>query len=520
MKKDEKMSIEDMTAYMRIVPERKASYAEFPDTMNDEIKEYLGKQGINALYTHQTEMFEKAGRGENTVITTSTASGKTLAFLLPVLQKILEDPLTRAIFVYPTKALASDQYRSLQPVLEYFGEGKIQAGVYDGDTMPAERSRIRKSANIILTNPEMLNSAFLPNHSKYGFDFIFANLRYIVIDELHSYRGAFGAHLANIFRRMHRICQYYHSSPQFLCSSATIANPVELAKKVCGTAFSLIEKDGSPSPVREYRIIQPPEIKGHNDKVYGRYAASTVAADMLPDLVKEQRHFIAFGKSRRTVEVILKEARDKVDAAGFLSQADSRKIAGYRGGYTPLERKEIERKMMSGELNGLVSTNALELGIDIGSLDTTVIVGYPGTRASFWQQSGRAGRNGQTCVNYLILENQPFDQYIAVEPWWLFEGKSENAIVDPDNLLIELAHIRAAAAELPLSLDDAALFPSLGEIIPVLMKAEEVKSMAGRFAWSGPAFPAGDYSLRNMDKTRFKLILDNENREITEIRDG
>ena len=213
----------------------------------------------------------------------------------------------------------------------------------------------------------------------------------------------------------------------------------------------------------------------------------------------------------------MKEARDKLDAAGFLSQADSRKIAGYRGGYTPLERKEIERKMMSGELNGLVSTNALELGIDIGSLDTTVIVGYPGTRASFWQQSGRAGRNGQTCVNYLILENQPFDQYIAVEPGWLFEGKSENAIVDPDNLLIELAHIRAAAAELPLSLDDAALFPSLGEIIPVLMKAEEVKSMAGRFAWSGPAFPAGDYSLRNMDKTRFKLILDNENREITEM---
>ena len=238
---------------------------------------------------------------------------------------------------------------------------------------------------------------------------------------------------------------------------------------------------------------------------------------MLPDLVKEQRHFIAFGKSRRTVEVILKEARDKLDATGFLSQADSRKIAGYRGGYTPLERKEIERKMMSGELNGLVSTNALELGIDIGSLDTTVIVGYPGTRASFWQQSGRAGRNGQTCVNYLILENQPFDQYIAVEPGWLFEGKSENAIVDPDNLLIELAHIRAAAAELPLSLDDAALFPCLGEIIPVLMKAEEVKSMAGRFAWSGPAFPAGDYSLRNMDKTRFKLILDNENREITEM---
>ena len=517
MKKEDKMSVEDLTVYMRVVPEKPACYEAFPSTMRKEIQEYLKKQGIQALYTHQVEMFERAEQKENTVITTSTASGKTLAFLLPVLQKILEDPLTRAIFVYPTKALASDQYRALQPVLEYFGEGRIQAGVYDGDTMPAERSRIRKSANIILTNPEMLNSAFLPNHSKYGFDFIFANLKYIVIDELHSYRGAFGAHLANIFRRLHRICQYYQSKPQFLCSSATIANPVELAEKICGTTFSLIEKDGSPSPVREYRIIQPPEIKGHNDKVYGRYAASTVAADLIPDLVEEKKHFIAFGKSRRNVEVILKEARDKLDAAGFLSKADSSKIAGYRGGYTPLERKEIERKMMDGELQGLVSTNALELGIDIGSLDTTVIVGYPGTRASFWQQSGRAGRNGQTCVNYLILENQPFDQYIAAEPGWLFEGKSENAIVDPDNLLIELAHIRAAAAELPLSLDDAALFPSLGEIIPVLMKAEEVKSMAGRFAWSGPAFPAGDYSLRNMDKTRFKLILEQENREITEM---
>jgi DEAD/DEAH box helicase domain-containing protein len=197
------------------------------------------------------------------------------------------------------------------------------------------------------------------------------------------------------------------------------------------------------------------------------------------------------------VEVILKEARDKLDASGFLGAGNSRKIAGYRGGYTPLERKTIERKMIQGELSGLVSTNALELGIDIGKLDTTVIVGYPGTRASFWQQSGRAGRNGETCVNYLILENQPFDQYIAISPDWLFSGESEHAIVDPDNLLIELAHVRAAAAEMPLSLDDIALFPELGEILPVLLEVEEVKSFSGRFSWSGPAFPAGDYSLRN-----------------------
>ena len=499
--------IRDLVIYTKTMPAHPADFADFPAGLHSDIRTYLTSHNIPRLYTHQAEMFEKAQNGENVVITTSTASGKTLSFLLPVLQEVLEDPLTRAVFVYPTKALAADQYRALQPFLEYFGEGRISAGVYDGDTMAAERSRIRKSANIILTNPEMLNAAFLPNHSKYGFDFIFANLKYIVIDELHSYRGAFGAHLANIFRRMKRVCGYYRSKTQFLCSSATIANPVELAERICGEKFELIDQDGSPAPEKEYRIVQPPEIKGTNDKIYGRRSASSVAADLIPELVEEDRHFIAFGRSRRNVEVILKESRDKLDAAGFLGHGGSGKIAGYRGGYTPLERREIERKMTDGELSGLVSTNALELGIDIGKLDSTVIVGYPGTRASFWQQTGRAGRSGEKCVNYLILENQPFDQYIAVDPEWLFSRASESAVVDPDNLLIQLAHIRAAAAEMPLSLDDAALFPDLGEVIPVLMNVEEVKSLAGRFAWAGPAFPAGDYSLRNMDRTRFKLIV-------------
>lgn len=498
------------TIYKKVIPEKPAVYADFPASLSIEIREYLHSGNIPRLYTHQAEMYEAAMGGSNAVITTSTASGKTLSFLLPVLQKILENPLTRAVFLYPTKALASDQYRALAPILEYFGPGRISAGVYDGDTMAAERSRIRKSANIILTNPEMLNSAFLPNHSKHGFDFIFSNLKYIVIDELHSYRGAFGAHLANIFRRMKRICNYYRSSPQFLCSSATIANPVELAEKICGTSFVLISKDGAPAPEKEYRIIQPPQIKGSNDKIYGRISAAAVASELICQLVEEERHFIAFAKSRRNVEVILKETRDKLDEAAFLGRGKSERIAGYRGGYMPLERKEIERKMLSGELSGLISTNALELGIDIGKLDSTVLAGYPGTRASFWQQTGRAGRNGEKCVNYLILANQPFDQYIAIDPEWLFSVKSENAIVDPNNLLIELSHVRAAAAEMPLTMDDIALFPELGEIIPVLLNAEEVKNFSGRFAWAGPAFPAGDYSLRNMDKTRFQLILEEE----------
>lgn len=288
---------------------------------------------------------------------------------------------------------------------------------------------------------------------------------------------------------------------------------MELAKNICGRTFTLIDNDGSPAPRKEYRILQPPVIKGSNDKIYGRYSASTVASDLITQLVAEHRHFIAFGRSRRNVEVILKESRDKLADA----HAHAGQIAGYRGGYTPQERRDIERRMISGELAGLISTNALELGIDIGSLDSTIIVGYPGTRASFWQQTGRAGRSGASCVNYLILENQPFDQYIAIDPDWLFNQESEHAIVDRDNLLIQLSHIRAAAAEMPLSMDDIALFPALGEVIPVLLKAGEVKSLGGRFAWAGPAFPAGDYSLRNMDQTRFKLILDNDGREITEM---
>ena len=507
--------MENLTIYKKIIPEKSAEYADFPVSLRRELGEYLNSRNIPRLYTHQAEMYEAAMDGANVVITTSTASGKTLSFLLPVVQRILEDPLTRAIFLYPTKALASDQYRAIAPILEYFGPGRISAGVYDGDTAPAERSRIRKSANIILTNPEMLNSAFLPNHSKFGFDFIFSNLKYIVIDELHSYRGAFGAHLANLFRRMKRICNYYQSAPQFLCSSATIANPIELAELICKTSFVLIDRDGSPAPEKEYRIIQPPQIKGSHDKIYGRKSASSIASEVICRLVENEAHFIAFAKSRRNVEVILKESRDKLDGAVFLGSGGSGRIAGYRGGYTPLERKEIERKMLDGDLLGLVSTNALELGIDIGKLDSTLLAGYPGTRASFWQQTGRAGRNGEKCINYLILANQPFDQYIAIDPEWLFSMESENAVVDPDNLLIELSHVRAAAAEMPLTMDDVGLFPDLGEIIPVLLNAEEVKGMSGRFAWAGPAFPAGDYSLRNMDQTRFKLILD-ESLEVPE----
>lgn len=511
------MEIKDLITYTKEYPAREAIYSDFPEDMLPELSAYLKKQGISGLYCHQAEMFEKAQEGKNLVITTSTASGKTLSFLLPVLQEILKDPLARAVFIYPTKALAADQYRAIQPVIDYFGENLISAGVYDGDTPASERSRIRKNANLILTNPEMLNGAFLPNHSRYGFDFIFSNLKFVVIDELHTYRGAFGSHLANVFRRLGRICRYYRSSPRFLCSSATIANPVELAEEICGQEFTRISRDGSPAGPRRYVFLQPPAIKGKDGKNYGQVSSTEVASHLIPQLVEAERSFIAFTKSRRNVEVVLKESSDILESESFSGTGRKDKISGYRGGYTPNERKEIENKMVSGALTGLISTNALELGIDIGKIESTVLVGYPGTRASFWQQTGRAGRNGKGCVNYLILENLPFDQYVAVNPDWLFTGESETAIVDKNNLLIELAHIRAAAAEMPLTLDDIALFPDLGEAIPVLLKVKEVDSRDGKFAWSGGAFPAGDFSLRNIDKARYKLINQENGREITEM---
>lgn len=487
--------------HQHTIPMREAVYADFPEKLLPEIRQYLEEESnIKRLYCHQAEMFSRAERGENVVITTSTASGKTLGFLLPILQEILKNPSARAVFLYPTKALASDQYRNIAPILKYFGEHRIQAGIYDGDTPVSERSRIRSSANIILTNPEMLNAAFLPHHNNYGFDFIFKNLKFIVIDELHTYRGAFGSHLANLFKRVGRVCGYYGSSPQFLCSSATIANPVELAKKICGRDFSLVDRDGSPAPEKKYYFWQPPTARGTEYRI----SPAREASDLIPALVNRGSHFIAFCKSRNAVEVVLRESRDKLKPGGT-GRDQSGLVSGYRGGYKPLERREIEQKMADGQLRGLISTNVLELGIDIGSLDTAVLVGFPGTRASFWQQSGRAGRKGNTASVYLLLDNLPLDQYLTIDPDWLFSGGSESAVVAEDNLLIQIAHVRAAAAELPISPDDITVFPDLGEIIPVLLAEGQLNKADGKYIWSGAAYPAGDFSLRNMDKVQYKL---------------
>ncbi len=491
---------QDRIIATREIPARLEVFGEFPQATNPQLIEALAAEGIDKLYSHQAEMFERALARENVVITTGTASGKTLAYLLPVLQGILEDPRARAMLLFPTKALAQDQLRSLLRLIGHLGKGRIQAGVYDGDTPPVERTRIRESCNLILTNPDMLNAAYLPNHGRKGFSHVFRNLRYLILDEMHSYRGAFGSHVANVMRRLRRVCHHYGSKPQFLCSSATIANPAELATALFEEPFSHVEKDGSPASGKTVHFWQPPVTE--NDF---RRSVVQEMSDFLPRLINGRVRSICFCRSRKETEIVLKETRDALGSVDG-GHNESSLVAGYRGGYTPEERRGVEKDLISGRLIGVVSTNALELGIDIGGLEVVVQGGFPGTRASFWQQIGRAGRRNAKSHAFVMLRMSPMDQYLALDPDWLMRKQAEHAVVDADNLMIQLSHIRAAAAELPLTVDDVVLFPDLGETVAILVEAGELRDLRGTYHWCGPAHPAGDFSLRNMDGDRFKIV--------------
>lgn len=500
----------DRIVATRVVPPRAARHAPFPAQLHPALQNALQERGIDQLYCHQAEAFEAARRGEHVVVTTGTASGKSLAYLLPVLQAVLEDPSSRAILLFPTKALSQDQLRGVVDLIHRLVGHKLEAGVYDGDTPPAERTRIRDRAHLILTNPDMLSAALLPAHGRQGYAHIFRNVKFVVVDELHSYRGAFGAHLANLFRRLLRICAHYGSYPQFLCSSATIANAREHAETICHQPFTLVHEDGSPSAGKVIHFWQPPLLDNAQRKL-----VSSEMALLVPHLIGKRLKTIAFCRSRKETEIVLKESRDSLrDSAGH---DESYLLAGYRGGYTPKERREVEQQLVGGQLLGVISTNALELGIDIGALQVVVQGGFPGTRASFWQQMGRAGRRGEVAHAVLILAVSAVDQYIAEDPDWLTGQPAEHAVVDRDNLAIQLAHVRAAAAELPLTLDDALRFPDLPEMLPVLSKAGEVRELLGAYHWQGGPFPAGDFSLRNVDKDRFKLVNRNTGMTLTEM---
>lgn len=494
----------------RFTAQRKATYHSLPHDLEKGLKECLLKMGYDKLYSHQSEMFEQASQGQNIIITTGTASGKSLAFYLPVIQRIIKQPAKRALFIYPTKALAQDQQKNLQPFVDFFGAKILNIGVYDGDTPASQRKKIREEANIILTNPDMINSGFLPNHNQYGYPYIFANLCFVIIDELHAYRGAFGSHVSNVMKRLIRICKVHGNSPQFLCSSATISNPKELAENICHCNFLHISQDGSPASEKEIIFWQPPYID--SDKSIKLSVVREMVA-LIPRLVENHVRVIAFCLSRKETEVVTKECRDILaeKQGSFLSN----KISGYRGGYTPEERRRIEKNLSDGALLAVISTNALELGIDIGSLELVLMGGFPGTRASFWQQLGRAGRRGEKAYAILMLNQKPVDQYIGLNPDWLLGASPENAVVDRDNICIQSSHVRAAAVEVPLTIDDIKYFPDLPEILALLQEIGEIEEIHGSFKWSGKNSPAHEISLRNITNQTIGVFDENNSRTIT-----
>ena len=425
---------------IRRQPARDAEFAPLPSGLAPEVAAVLGLRGIERLYTHQAEAFELARAGKNAVVVTPTASGKTLCYNLPVLDLLSRDSEARAMYLFPTKALAEDQLQELQATINGMGSS-IRAFTYDGDTPQDARKAIRERANLVLTNPDMLHSGVLPHHTKWAK--AFENLRYFIIDELHYYRGVYGSHLANLIRRLKRICEFYGSKPQFLCSSATIANPKELAEALTGEPFELVDRNGAPSGEKFVVFYNPPVV---NRQLGIRRSYLHEARRVATDFLDHGQQTLVFCNSRLATEVLIKYLKDACERGTIPPDA----VRGYRGGYLPKERREIERKLREGDIRAVVATNALELGIDIGSLDAVVMAGYPGTIASTWQRAGRAGRRQGSSIAVLVASSAPLDQYIVEHPEYFFDRPPEHAYINADNLEILLNHQRCAAFELPI----------------------------------------------------------------------
>jgi DEAD/DEAH box helicase domain-containing protein len=474
--------------------ERRARPVGLPEALDPGLAEALRRAGIESLYTHQLEAFEAAARS-NLAITSGTASGKSLAFNLPVLDGIARQPKRRALYLYPTKALAQDQARKLA-LLRPPG---LREAIYDGDTPREERPAIRRRNNLVLTNPDMLHVGLLPHHKGWG-DFL-ANLDWVVVDEAHTYRGVFGSHVANVLRRLRRVARAYGSEPRFLLASATIANPVELAERLVGTPFELIDDDGAPRAGREIAMWNPPLI----DKASGtRRSALSEAADLLAELVSQGVRTICFLKSRRGIELIQRFARENLERRGKPELAA--RIAPYRGGYTPQQRREIEAKLSAGELLAVVATDALELGIDVGELDAAICVTFPGTVASLRQMWGRAGRRRRGLAVY-VAGQDALDQFFCRHPEEFLERPVEAAILDHDNDQIASRHLVAAAYELPLCDEDDEVFgEGWHERAERLAAAGELRNAGGRLLPRRSEFVASRIALRSASADSVAVI--------------
>jgi DEAD/DEAH box helicase domain-containing protein len=488
--------------FVQEIAGKEGNYISFPEDMDAKITGALEKRGIYALYGHQALAWQYAQHHQDFVVVTPTASGKTLTYNLPTLQAFLKDAQSRALYLFPTKALSQDQMTEFQELVNA-AELPVKAFTFDGDTPSNARVAIRKQGNVVITNPDMLHQGILPHHTKW-IQF-FQNLKIIVIDEVHAYRGVFGSHLANLLRRLKRICEFYRADPLFIMCSATIANPQEHAEALIEKPVRLINESGAPLSPRTVILYNPPVI---NPELGIRASYIKQARALAKKLIEKDIQTIIFALSRLNVEVLTKYLKDDFEKSREAIAADE-KIAGYRGGYLPGRRREIEKGVREGSIRGIVSTNALELGIDIGSLDAAILAGYPGSIASLWQQAGRAGRRGDETLAIFIGRSDPIDQFLLSHPEYLFAQSPEHARINPDNLMILVDHIKCASFELPFEESDhfGSVSPSnLKEILNFLTEGGLLHKSGKRWFWANDVYPAVNVNLRRIPEGNFVVV--------------
>lgn len=492
-------------AASRVLPATPAEYGHFSSGVDVRLRAAFAARGIERPYTHQAEAIDHALAGRHVVVVTPTASGKTLCYNVPVLNAILDDASHRALYLFPTKALAQDQLAELEALAAPLASAGAPIGVYtyDGDTPQDARRAIRSRAHIVLSNPDMLHSGVLPHHPRWAK--LFENLRYVVIDELHAYRGVFGSHLANILRRLARICGHYGSTPTFICSSATIANPQELAEQLTGVPFALVDRSGAPRGEKWFLMVNPPVV---NPQLGIRRSYLSETRRLATEFLRRGLQIIVFAQSRLATEILTTYLKE--DARR--ERRREAEIRGYRGGYLPLRRRAIEKGLREGRVRGVVSTNALELGIDIGSLDVSLMAGYPGTIASTWQRAGRAGRRTARSAAILVASSVPVDQFVIRHPDFFFDASPERALINPDNLHILLDHLKCAAFELPFSEDEHFGGGDTQAVLGMLSDEGFIhrESTAGgddgQWYWIHESYPADAISLRSISSDNFVVV--------------
>ena len=491
---------------VRRLPARDAAFAPCPDGVDARLRDVLAARGIEQLYTHQAAAIEHALARRHVVVTTPTASGKTLCYNAPVLSSILRDPSTRALYLFPTKALAQDQLAELHELSDQLSRrSDVEIGVftYDGDTPQDARRAIRGRAHVVLSNPDMLHSGILPHHPRWAK--LFENLRYIVIDELHAYRGVFGSHLTNVLRRLRRICRHYGSDPTFICSSATIANPRELAEALVEQPFELVSESGAPRGEKIFLFVNPPVV---NQQLGIRRSYLEETRRIASEFLKRRLQLIVFAQSRLSTEILTTYLKDDFEGP----PGGREEIRGYRGGYLPQRRREIERGLREGSVRAVVSTNALELGIDIGALDVCVMAGYPGTIAATWQRAGRAGRRSSRSAAVLVGSSAPLDQFVVRHPSYFFDAPPEHALINPDNLHILVDHVKCAAFELPFATSEEYGRQDVQQVLGILEESGFVhridggEGLDGTWQWTNESYPADAVSLRAISSDNFVVV--------------